>query len=1816
MIKVLKLSNKSVRRFKTNKKWKYSSLDTSNSLILEQGDNIPLFIDSTNQLATEQNVSEFNLNIRYGKKISGTFFPEGSKYYDKLKEPINYDGTYHRVVYNSVKHLFYNDYNTTQSPSSNEIIRNPLNLFGGESGNYTSSKYKSTLLDINDKGEYRILNDEVTLLEIPGEIFGEKIKPGSLRITDYSSPYESIEIVDDGNTNLVVGSRSFNEISELRLGPSFKSVTQTTSTDDLNINYSDMSFGYSVESYGNYLFVGAPVLESSPSDLQTGRATLHKYNLNNKKFEVLKEFYCPFTQNGYSQENTNDNCSFILTELGDILSNEKTSINDNFGKTIAIEQNICAIGSPSSHITGETNEQPTGHLFIYDKNKGGEDNWGLINVFEGEPDSEFGASISIEDEYIVVGSPNHNNGKGVVYIFKKTKRTKSHPWIKTSQINSLYEWNDILKKYDGLPIQNDDDYLKYLKDRDTIVSRRIDSLVRELKKLKDSGIISKTEYVENIPSKDDFSEIYPYNYLYAHTGDCDGANQPWYIKKYWSKEVHPYLRCTEVQNDKYFKKSVWPGYILDEELDLYIPNPNHEQNKNNKWAYRWKIQNVAGGGESLSAMGQLNECDDTSIKLFSDDIVSSFGDDSGYPLVEYSESPDSSIGDTTYDLIGTILPPTEQTRRFGENVVIKKNKIFVTNPSSLNPSCFYFNKKINEHGCEQWKLVNTVTDSQIVGHLSEKQIDSSTLNSIDIRKYDTFIDVSICPTTQKFSEWVYKLNEPILDSERNIVGGTRMSRCESLCEPHKNIYKVNLKRIYDKNVGQIPANSGDSKKLSTIADADAIRKYNIDENSKFYSKSQLEDSFYHADENSIGLSWKNMRENVSFMYTNVNSGTQPSFMSIYWNNAKLKNGKYDPLGMICEIGAQETLNNQIVRLILNVGMGEDHEIFYEFKFMGSIEGRHFTLDELKTEFDYENIITPNTGSMVSLSNINFNDPLDNKSNARFFTKNKSGISNKNNFFDKETECVSWKNFRENVSFSYPSFEKTSSPAFMTIYADTAKTHNGEYDPMHTIAEIGAYDSLNGKRVRLTLNTGFINGDEINYNFIFKGSLSGTHWTLSELRDKFDYQCTLQPNKGIFKIINNKNFKDPLNSKKAVHYSKNKKSDTSFDLENEEEVALGWENVRENVSFSYPKLNKSGEQVHMAVYFDEAINKDGSLDKRYCIAEINAPSSLNGKMVRLVLNHGFQGGDEYFYDFIFLGTTDGSHYTLNRLKTKYDDEIAEFEGNVGDIRLIKTEKQDLYKTCQSAKFYTKSETDLSFLPVNSSETDLGISWKNFRENISFSYPKIRNGSHPSFMSIYSNEAKKADGKYDPIYLLAEIGAWDTLNGKTVSLIFNSDGCYTKESYKYDFIYNGSIEGTHYTLNELSDEIIFDCTLPPNMGEVRLLNLKDFDDYLDNTKNARFYTKHDSGLSYVRPFNNSNEMALSWKNFRENVSFSYPSVERGIQPSFMTIYSNTAKRTDGTYDPMQILAEVGAQNTLNGKKVRITFNSGFVGGDEYYYDFIYMGSIEGTHYTLNELKEEIQYENTLPPNQGATVKLSSNISVDPLGNLQNGLLFSNSNSKFLYNSNKNKHDLGGIDWKNFRENVSFSYPNFEKSDDKLKMSLYFNEAKRRNGTYDENLLIGEIIAHGKLNDKQVRITLNSGFENGDEYYYEFLYNGSENGTHFTLNELKDKNEYDCVFYGNSGSSVFINNIDFNDFLQNKTDARFYTKKEEQVSYTYSGDENEMSISWKNFRENVSFSYPKLTSSDSPVFMTIYSNNGKDENGNYDPIYTLAEIGRAHV
>ena len=146
MIKILKLSNKSVRRFTANKNWNYNTLSSGGSLILEQGDEIPLFINSDTKLSTEQNETEFSLNIKQGKNIKGTFFSKDSEYFDETKEPLNYDGSYQRVVYNSMKHLFYNEYGLSGNLKYDKYYKNPMNIFGGESGRYTSLDFKTVPL--------------------------------------------------------------------------------------------------------------------------------------------------------------------------------------------------------------------------------------------------------------------------------------------------------------------------------------------------------------------------------------------------------------------------------------------------------------------------------------------------------------------------------------------------------------------------------------------------------------------------------------------------------------------------------------------------------------------------------------------------------------------------------------------------------------------------------------------------------------------------------------------------------------------------------------------------------------------------------------------------------------------------------------------------------------------------------------------------------------------------------------------------------------------------------------------------------------------------------------------------------------------------------------------------------------------------------------------------------------------------------------------------------------------------------------------------------------------------------------------------------------------------------------------------------------------------------------------------------------------------------------------------------------------------------------------------------------------------------------
>ena len=64
-------------------------------------------------------------------------------------------------------------------------------------------------------------------------------------------------------------------------------------------------------------------------------------------------------------------------------------------------------------------------MFLYDVDKGGIEHWGLTNIIEGDPGSEFGSTISLHGKYMAVGAPGMYDVR-VRFIFLKrySERTK------------------------------------------------------------------------------------------------------------------------------------------------------------------------------------------------------------------------------------------------------------------------------------------------------------------------------------------------------------------------------------------------------------------------------------------------------------------------------------------------------------------------------------------------------------------------------------------------------------------------------------------------------------------------------------------------------------------------------------------------------------------------------------------------------------------------------------------------------------------------------------------------------------------------------------------------------------------------------------------------------------------------------------------------------------------------------------------------------------------------------------------------------------------------------------------------------------------------------------------------------------------------------------------------------------------------------------------------------------------------------------------------------------------------------------------------
>ena len=97
--------------------------------------------------------------------------------------------------------------------------------------------------------------------------------------------------------------------------------------------------------------------------------------------------------------------------------------DDYFGRSVSISGNYAIIGSYQD----DDNGSASGSVYIYKRNRGGTNNWGLlkkITASDGAADDWFGWSVSTSGDYAIVGAyQDDDNGgtSGSAYIYKKNE---------------------------------------------------------------------------------------------------------------------------------------------------------------------------------------------------------------------------------------------------------------------------------------------------------------------------------------------------------------------------------------------------------------------------------------------------------------------------------------------------------------------------------------------------------------------------------------------------------------------------------------------------------------------------------------------------------------------------------------------------------------------------------------------------------------------------------------------------------------------------------------------------------------------------------------------------------------------------------------------------------------------------------------------------------------------------------------------------------------------------------------------------------------------------------------------------------------------------------------------------------------------------------------------------------------------------------------------------------------------------------------------------------------------------------------------------
>ncbi len=91
--------------------------------------------------------------------------------------------------------------------------------------------------------------------------------------------------------------------------------------------------------------------------------------------------------------------------------------NDNFGASVSISGDTIVVGA-----RGDDSSQ--GSAYVYKRNQGGADSWGEVTKLtasDGAAIDNFGISVSISGDTILIGAPAHDSAQGTAYVYERNQ---------------------------------------------------------------------------------------------------------------------------------------------------------------------------------------------------------------------------------------------------------------------------------------------------------------------------------------------------------------------------------------------------------------------------------------------------------------------------------------------------------------------------------------------------------------------------------------------------------------------------------------------------------------------------------------------------------------------------------------------------------------------------------------------------------------------------------------------------------------------------------------------------------------------------------------------------------------------------------------------------------------------------------------------------------------------------------------------------------------------------------------------------------------------------------------------------------------------------------------------------------------------------------------------------------------------------------------------------------------------------------------------------------------------------------------------------